>query len=304
MTITLASKPGMTSSSIATSIPKDWDPKWFKSVIGNLMQGGDVRNAVGQNGILVSGNIASPYATIGFKAPVTLPAPVTINSATGQTSLIVNGAAGQFAEIVNCSSTGNGLKIAGATNQMWLHLENDNATGRTYAINPQRSGLANAGWEVYDITAGKPIIQAGIPDTTFLLTAYGPQFAGQLDITPDAETLNVNVTTGYASSTPISIVARKMGPFAIFSFGNVLAAGTGTTYQITGLPARWTPAFNQTLAFPSGAFLDNGARLTTAICTVTTAGAINFSNGTGAALVATGNRGISSTNPDVVFSLI
>jgi hypothetical protein len=72
MTISLASKPGLTGAT-ALSIPKDWNPTWFRNFINNMLKGADVRNAEGVNGIVVSGTIASPYATIGFGAPVTIP---------------------------------------------------------------------------------------------------------------------------------------------------------------------------------------------------------------------------------------
>jgi hypothetical protein len=61
--IVLASKPGLTGAT-ALSIPKDWDPAWFRGFISNMLKGADVRNAIGANGITVTGTIASPYATI------------------------------------------------------------------------------------------------------------------------------------------------------------------------------------------------------------------------------------------------
>lgn len=61
----LISKPGITSAS-TLSIPKDWSPSWFRNLIDNQLKGADVRNAVGSGGIQVSGNIASPYATISY----------------------------------------------------------------------------------------------------------------------------------------------------------------------------------------------------------------------------------------------
>ena len=103
------------------AIPKNWDSKWFRDIVSNLLQGGDVRNAVGANGIVVSGNISSPYATIGFAAPVNLPGPVTITDASpgtvaltiipasGQNALNILAAAGQAATI---SLAGNGATAA------------------------------------------------------------------------------------------------------------------------------------------------------------------------------------------------
>jgi hypothetical protein len=82
--IVLTSKPGLQSVS-ALSIPKDWDQTWMKNFVSNVLKGGDVRNAVGANGIVVSGNLASPYATIalGGTGPIVLTNDVTINPPSG-----------------------------------------------------------------------------------------------------------------------------------------------------------------------------------------------------------------------------
>src|SRR5271166_6454343 len=73
----LISKPGITSVS-TLSIPKTWDATWFRNFIQNQLKGADVRNAVGVNGISVTGNIASPYAQIGLVGPVTIRGPGTL----------------------------------------------------------------------------------------------------------------------------------------------------------------------------------------------------------------------------------
>jgi hypothetical protein len=70
MSLPLISKPGITSAS-TLSIPKDWSPVWFRKFIQNLLTGADVRNAIGTGGITISGNISSPYATIGFNPTTT-----------------------------------------------------------------------------------------------------------------------------------------------------------------------------------------------------------------------------------------
>jgi hypothetical protein len=70
MPIALASKPGL-SGAKALSVPDTWSPSWFRWLLNNLLKGADVRNAIGANGITVSGNISSPYATIGFNPSTT-----------------------------------------------------------------------------------------------------------------------------------------------------------------------------------------------------------------------------------------
>jgi hypothetical protein len=106
VTNVIKSKPGLTSAS-NLAIPQDWDQRWFKNFISQQLQGADVRNAVGASGILVTGNITSPYATIGFGAPVSLPGPVTISG--GSPSLTVTGST------VLASTTISALTVTGAT---------------------------------------------------------------------------------------------------------------------------------------------------------------------------------------------
>jgi hypothetical protein len=89
MVLALKSKPGLTGAS-ALSIPKDWDATWFRGFINNLLKGADVRNAVGVNGITVSGTIASPYATISLGVGTTLVGAaneISITTAGGVTTI-------------------------------------------------------------------------------------------------------------------------------------------------------------------------------------------------------------------------
>jgi hypothetical protein len=119
----LVSKPGLTSAS-ALSIPKEWDSAWFRGFINNLLKGGDVRNAVGSGGIVVSGTIASPYATIGCGAPVTLPGQVTITApATAIPALVVKTNGGEGVRIVGTNT--------GVANLAYLTFYESNGTVRT-----------------------------------------------------------------------------------------------------------------------------------------------------------------------------
>ena len=104
MAIVLQSKPGL-SSTTTLNIPASWDATWFRNLISNQLKGADVRNAVGVNGIVVSGNISSPYATIGFGAPVTLPGPVTINGTPNTLTLNIQGG------VIEVNEIGNGNQI-------------------------------------------------------------------------------------------------------------------------------------------------------------------------------------------------
>jgi hypothetical protein len=97
MTNTLPSKPGIAGAKVL-SIPEQWSASWFRWFISNLLKGADVRNAVGANGITVSGTIASPYATIGFNPTVTTTTAPAAGGAgalpatpTGYVTVLVNG---------------------------------------------------------------------------------------------------------------------------------------------------------------------------------------------------------------------
>lgn len=95
----LATKPGINGAN-TLSIPKTWDAAWFRGFIANSLKGADVRNAVGTNGITISGNISSPYATISLG-----PGPIVLNTPAGTVALTINGAAGQDALDVKVAGT-------------------------------------------------------------------------------------------------------------------------------------------------------------------------------------------------------
>jgi hypothetical protein len=69
----LISKPGITRLAVSSGIPKDWSQSWFRDFASDYLKGADVRNAVGANGIKISGNITSPYATIGVQSTFQVP---------------------------------------------------------------------------------------------------------------------------------------------------------------------------------------------------------------------------------------
>jgi hypothetical protein len=103
MATQLPSKPGISGAKVL-SIPQDWTPSWFRWFINNLLKGADVRNAQGANGITVSGNIASPYATIGFNPSTTTTTAPAAGGAgalpatpTGYVTIVVNGVNRQVA---------------------------------------------------------------------------------------------------------------------------------------------------------------------------------------------------------------
>jgi hypothetical protein len=85
MATALKTKPGINGAN-TLSIPTEWEATWFRKFIANSLKGADVRNAVGANGIVVSGNIASPYATIGLGTPAGLSQSGSITQGSGAPS--------------------------------------------------------------------------------------------------------------------------------------------------------------------------------------------------------------------------
>jgi hypothetical protein len=67
VTTPLKSLPGVDGSKVL-SIPGTWSIAWFRDFINNILKGADVRNAIAGPGVTISGNIASPFATIGLKS--------------------------------------------------------------------------------------------------------------------------------------------------------------------------------------------------------------------------------------------
>lgn len=196
MAILLQTKPGINGAN-TLSIPKDWDSTWFRKFIANSLKGADVRNAVGSGGIVVSGNISSPYATIGFGAPVTLPGPVTITApVTASPTLTLNGASNQSVLVINATGTSNPVQ--------GIVINNDGAHDVDMAVSSTTAGdayyravalgVTNWSWGVRR-SDGAFVISEGVglgaPVLTLAHTTHGASFVGSL---------SMNGNTPYAGS--------------------------------------------------------------------------------------------------------
>jgi hypothetical protein len=210
MTITLATKPGINGAN-TLSIPKDWDATWFRKFIANSLKGADVRNAVGVNGISVTGTIASPYATIGFAAPITLPGPVTISaSASGfGPTLLVNGP----------TAGGSGLEVTGATGHgARIDLVDGGAGNQDYLLT---SGFVATGiFAIYDGTRGAVVIQA---NTTGNVTIPSPTTGFTLGLSAASTTQPALQINGKASG--ISVIEFDVNAVTQGFIGSAGAAG-------------------------------------------------------------------------------
>lgn len=180
----LISKPGMTSAS-TLSIPPAWSSSWFRNLISSQLVGADVRNAVGSGGIVVSGNITSPYATIGFGAPVTLPGPVTITAAASGTTLTVDGSGADTSTI----------DIVDANNN-------------PYAIRIIRSDLSNNAIGLFQTSSKTLFIGAAGGSFGGLVLGGGLLLNGVGSSTPPA------TVSGFGTPTGAAVVANFPGATA------------------------------------------------------------------------------------------
>lgn len=137
----LISKPGLTSAS-TLSIPQTWSPSWFRNLIANQLTGADVRNAIGANGISVSGTIASPYATISPGSPFIIPKPSSNVTALTVNAVDSNTVPGIDLEAPSGATHGTYIKIgaggtpvgligfgsavdSGSINDLWVAVANN-----------------------------------------------------------------------------------------------------------------------------------------------------------------------------------
>lgn len=155
MTTALASKPGITGNT-TLHIPKTISDTWFRDFINNQLKGADVRNATGLNGIVISGTIASPYATIAIPNGLTL-GPVGKTSAS--TTTFATGTASGIAIQVLSSVNDNTQNAAQPVGILTYDLANPNIPGssgfstghialRMGTNNPSSSGAnwGEVGW--------------------------------------------------------------------------------------------------------------------------------------------------------------
>ena len=149
---------------------------WFRKFIANSLKGADVRNAVGVNGVTVSGTIASPYATISGGGPQTMTAPIVINSTPGQTSLTVNGAANANTVVFIGSTTAGqsyGPYIAAGTNSTdrAILIQNEAGTATFFEIFGDGHGTLGPGsTSGLSWTASGNVIIAGTGTFTVVLS--------------------------------------------------------------------------------------------------------------------------------------
>jgi hypothetical protein len=233
----LISKPGL-SGAAALSIPKDWDPAWFRGFINNLLKGADVRNAIGANGIKVSGNISSPYATISFgPGPIVLTGTGT-SIANAPLTILATGAGGPFAEVFSDgTNTGSFIGFGSSPNHQ-LQI----GTTQNFDLQLIAGGLVQL--QVGGTTSGVTI---GTPTGSFqgagtLNLSGGLFFNGVSQIQSGTFTVTLVGCTTAPTATAHYAIAGNVCVVEIANASNLNAVSNTTGCSVTGLPAVCQPA--------------------------------------------------------------
>jgi hypothetical protein len=272
--IVLLSKPGLTSLSAGLTIPATWDPVWFKNLINNVLKGADVRNAIAGPGITITGNLASPYATISIGGnPAVINGMVTINGTTtpsGNTGVLtVNGVAGNYtASFFGPTSPAGqsfGVNIEAGTNSSDIALVIGNAA------NTQR---------FFEISGAGKIL------------GLGPTAGGLVDMTPDTGTFT-GTFPGFSTTVTGTVVWSKNGNQITMTVPAFSGTSNTTSLSMTGIPAEIQPTRAQNYALPPQNSLENsGAAVTSCGMHIDAGSTITFYiNGSSVGWAASGTKG-------------
>jgi len=263
VTIVLATKPGINGAN-TLSIPTAWDATWFRKFIANSLQGADVRNAVGTNGVTVSGTIASPYATISLGA-----GPIIISPAPAAgTTLTVGGPTGGTA-IATSNPGANAYNV--------LSWSNANGSGRidlTAAGNTEIGSLSANTVSLFT----NNVVRLLLSGTGAFIQGYGPTAGTLVDMTPDTGTFTITFTGFTASPTGTARWAKMGNIVCLFIPGATTGTSNATTFTATGIPAEITPSRSQIVAIPDNCVDNNSAIVASGVYAIpSTSSTITFS---------------------------
>jgi hypothetical protein len=107
-------------------VPEQWDPKWFRDFVRDVLAPADARNALGQSGITVSGGPTTPAVIEGLGA-VTASDTDTIDVTVASQDLTIDARLQ-----MSLTSDANGIKLAGdeAGPAEWHYYGTDGAAAR------------------------------------------------------------------------------------------------------------------------------------------------------------------------------
>jgi hypothetical protein len=265
----LPSKPGITGAS-TLAIPKNWDPHWFRDFIINQLKGADVRNAVGANGIVVSGNISTPYATISIGSGG-LSLSVNVNgtfeplfasnssagaAATNQIQLSNNAGDSIFLGIAGSGNTGVQWSGGPTGEQMFV---GGNGGPLTFATNNTYRGQINSsGW----VIATPTVVPTGNNGALTVNGISGNYTASLFGGSTTGSSFGLNIQAG-TNASDICAIFRNQGntqnffeitgagvvtvtggatllaTFSTLTNGAGASAGTLTNAPSAGNPTKW-----------------------------------------------------------------
>jgi len=219
----LTPKPGLDGSKVL-SIPKDWNSTWYRDHVNNLLKGADVRNATGINGIKVSGNITSPYATIGLQGPITIPV-----LADDQNAIVVN----EIATIVDGTTTL--LQQYNGTPVGWFGFGQASASGAfvqagDLALDMSRYGGANHMYLAWNTT---PFVAFSVPDAAATTPVMGTWTGGAGAIAQVAVDIGNSAMMSYPST------GANAGQ-NLYIMANIYYDGSNYRYKQAGCAAEIT----------------------------------------------------------------
>lgn len=245
----LVSKPGITRVATSSGIPKEWSQSWFRDFISDHLKLADTRNAIGANGILITGNLTQ-YATIGLKGPVTIPAPAAeLTLATpSQGTTAAGGGAGWPQASIDLGNSGI--------------FSYDNSPGtRGYSLYLQANTYYNAALTNYYYQTTNPALlyvmnpgaghgwytaPTGVAGTVAAYTEYMQLLVGGGLIIAAASAGNTSLKVNAGSSGGLYVVGTGAGT-AVVRVDTSVTAGAATPTFANNKPgvnssvAKWLP---------------------------------------------------------------
>jgi hypothetical protein len=194
--VVLKSKSGIGGATTQTGVPMQWSQSWFQHFVNNQLRGADVRNAVGAGGIVVSGNITTPYATITLGP--TIPASLTF--------------------------TGNETFAPASGNPTTVDTP---ATGANSAVIEYLQGMSNGGAYIQfnDDHTGPPVAEGYVGYGAALFTG-----AASTDFGIAAQAGNLRFSTNGGASTQMELSTAG----ALTISGSFAIHGNAAPTQVTG----------------------------------------------------------------------
>lgn len=233
MAITLTSKPGLTPAS-ALYIPKDWDQAWFRRFVADHLKYADVRNAVGLNGITVSGTLQTGYANITYATSASPTSQIVFDSgATAATSFMLAKSDQKLYSLLGRTQAGPGIQArwdSATTNRYYAIGTYDNSGTWTETMrwaNGQVTGTLNTDGEYIRFAraggTNNPFLRVNFTDST-----------GSSFLEANAGTITRQLQLGCNGTVGLTINGSAASTFSGTITGNASADGEYVRFTRTG----------------------------------------------------------------------